>query len=134
MTVTIEQLVTIDRKMNDKLAELQNQIDEIEEQRKQVRSVILDMMKEQGVDSVRTKAGTVTRGIKERYWTNDWPVLQPYILEHGAIELLEKRIHQTNMKEWIDKHPNDYPPGLNLDREYTISIRKPRKTERSDDE
>lgn len=134
MTITIEQLIAVDRKMNDKLAELQDQIDAIEDQRKQVRTTILDMMKEQGVDSVRTKLGTVTRSIRERYWTNDWAVLHPYILEHGAIELLEKRIHQGNMKEWVEKHPNDYPPGMNLDREYSITIRKPRNTDRSEDE
>lgn len=134
MSVTIEQLVVIDRKMNSKLAELQDQMDEIEAQQKEVRGVILEMMKEQGVDSVRTKAGTVTRSIRERYWTNDWAVLHPYILEHGAIDLLEKRIHQTNMRDWIESHPNDYPPGLNLDREYAITIRKPRKSERTENE
>lgn len=134
MTITIDQLVAVDRKMNDALSELQGKMDDIEEQRKQVRATILELMKEQGADSVRTKHGTVTRSIKERYWTNDWAVLQPYILEHGAVDLLEKRIHQTNMKSWIESHPNDYPPGLNLDREYSITIRKPRNTERSNDE
>jgi len=125
--VTIDQLIAIDRKMNDALAELQTKMDGIEEQRKSVRQTILDMMQEQGVNSVSSSHGTVSRTIKDRYWTNDWAVLHQYILEHGAVDLLEKRVHQTNMKEWIDGHPDDYPPGLNIDREYSITIRKPRK-------
>ena len=135
MTITIEQLVAVDRKMNDALTELQEKMDAIEVQRKEVRSAILDMMKEQGVDSLRTKIGTVTRTIKERYWTNDWSSLHQYINEHGAVDLLEKRIHQTNMKAWIEDHQADYPPGLNMDREYSVTIRKPRKSvERREEE
>lgn len=127
MTITIDKLVSIERKMQGRISELQGEIDQIEEERKAVRSAILDYMKEQNVDSVATKEGTVSRTIKERYWTNDWSAFNAYVLEHGAIDLFEKRIHQTNMKEWVKEHAEDYPPGLNLDREYAITIRKPRK-------
>lgn len=127
MDVTIDQLIIVDRKMADALADLQSKLDDIEEQRKAVRRTIIDMMTEQNVNSVSTSHGTVSRSIRDRYWTNDWAIMHQYILEHGAVDLLEKRVHQTNMKEWIDAHPDDYPPGLNVDREYSITIRKPRK-------
>lgn len=126
MDVTIDQLVSIDGKMKAAMSELQDKLDEIELQRKEVRGAILDIMKEQKVESVRTSHGTVTRGIKERFWTNDWAILHAYILEHGAVDLLEKRVQQTNMRSWVTDHPDDYPPGLNIDREYTVTIRKPR--------
>lgn len=126
MTVTIDTLVAIDRKMNVALSELQAKIDDIEAQRKEVRKTILDMMKEQNLESVRTTHGTVTRGIKERFWTNDWAAMHQYILEHGAVDLLEKRIQQTNMREWLETHRDDFPPGMNVDREYAITIRKPK--------
>lgn len=125
--VTIDQLVAVDRKMNERLTELQTQMDAIEEQRSAVRDTILKIMNEQNATSISTAHGTVSRTVKNRYWTNDWTVLHQYILEHGAVDLLEKRVHQTNMKEWIDAHPNDYPPGLNVDREFSITIRKPRR-------
>jgi len=32
------------------------------------------------------------------------------------------------MKEWIETHRDDFPPALNIDRSYTVSIRKNRKT------
>jgi predicted RNA-binding protein with PUA domain len=44
--------------------------------------------------------------------------------EHGAMELLEKRIHQTNMKEFLENKPDVHPPGLNIDSEYEITIRR----------
>lgn len=127
MEVTIDQLIIVDRKMANALSDLQAKLDGIEEQRKAVRRTIIDMMTEQNVNSVSTSHGTVSRSIRDRYWTNDWATMHQYILEHGAVDLLEKRVQQTNMKEWIAAHPDDYPPGLNVDREYSITIRKPRK-------
>lgn len=123
--VTIDKLVAAHRKMELRLSELQAQIDEIDEQRIAVRATILDMMKELGLETARTEHGTVTKTIKERFWSNDWAALQAYIVDHGAIGLLQQRIHETNMREWIAAHPNDFPPSLNVDREYAITIRKP---------
>lgn len=125
--LTLDHLVSVDRKMTAKMSELQKQLDDVETDRETVRATIADLMKAQGVESVRTKHGTVSRTIKERYWATDWAVLNQYILEHGALELLEKRVHQTNMKEWIETHRDDFPPALNIERSYTISVRKPPK-------
>lgn len=125
--ITLDHLVSIDRKMTAKMSELQKQLDDVETDRETVRSTIADLMKEQGVESVRTKHGTVSRVLKERYWATDWAVFHQYILEHGAIELLEKRVSQLNMREWIETHRDDFPPALNIDRSYTISVRKPPK-------
>jgi hypothetical protein len=125
MAVTIDKLVAIHRKMETAMAEYQAKIDEIEEQRQEVRNTILDIMKEQKLESVRTDHGTVTKGVKDRYWSNDWSALHQYIIEHGAVGLLQQRIHETNMRDWIAAHPNDFPPSLNIDREFGITIRKP---------
>lgn len=123
--ITIDKLVAVHRKIDAKLAELQSEMDEIEVQRAEVRAQILELMKTLGLETARTEHGTVTKSIKERYWTSDWPALHQYIIDHGAVGLLQQRIHETNMREWVTAHPNDYPPSLNLDREYAITIRKP---------
>jgi hypothetical protein len=125
MAVTIDKLVAIHRKMETAMAEYQAKIDEIEEQRQEVRNTILEIMKEQKLESVRTDHGTVTKGVKDRYWSNDWSALHQYIIEHGAVGLLQQRIHETNMRDWIAAHPNDFPPSLNINREFGITIRKP---------
>lgn len=127
MTITIDKLIAIDKRMAEKLSEIQKQLDDVEEQRKVVRGTILEIMKEQNVESIRTPVGTVTRSVSDRYWPSDWTAMYAYILEHGAPELLERRVHQTNIKEWLEKHPNDHPPSLNVDRKYSITITKPRK-------
>ena len=77
-----------------------------------------------GVTSFSTPAGTAYRTVKDRYWTNDWESFYKFVQDHGAMGLLEKRIHQTNMKEFLENNPGEEPMGLNIDREYEITIRR----------
>jgi hypothetical protein len=98
-------------------AELQEQMDVIEEQ-------LLEACKSIGADSIRTAAGTVIRSVKNRYWTNDWDSMYSFVREHDAFGLLERRIHQTNMKSFIEENPNLLPMGLNTDSRYSIVVRR----------
>ena len=42
---------------------------------------------------------------------------------------MEKRLNQTNLKEYIAENPDELPPGLQSSSEYTVSIRKNRSYE-----
>jgi hypothetical protein len=44
--------------------------------------------------------------------------------ENNAMELLERRIHQSNMKQFLEENPETHPAGLQRDREYQITIRR----------
>jgi hypothetical protein len=44
--------------------------------------------------------------------------------EQGAMELLERRIHQSNMKQFLEENPDLHPMGLNVDSEYAITVRR----------
>ena len=46
------------------------------------------------------------------------------IKKYEVPELLEKRIQQTNIKEFLAEHPEAHPAELNVDREYVIAIRR----------
>jgi hypothetical protein len=48
------------------------------------------------------------------------------VLEHQALELLERRIHQGNFKEFITERQDEgLPPGVNVMREFGVTVRKP---------
>jgi hypothetical protein len=64
---------------------------------------------------------------KTRYTTNDWDSFKTFVIEHDALDLFEKRIHQTNMVSFLDENPGVVPPGLNSMTEYEVSVRKPTK-------
>ncbi len=94
------------------------------EQMQVLETHLLDVCKQINADSIRTKAGTVIRSVKTRYWTNDWDSMYRLIHERQAFGLLEKRLHQTNMKQFLEENPEVLPEGLNQDKEYTVVVRR----------
>jgi len=128
MDVSVDKLVAVFIKMRDERdrikREMENQIQAIEEQMKVINSELLNICKETGADSFRTPYGTAYRTLKERYWTNDWESFHKFMRENEALELLERRIHQTNMKQFLEENPDLHPAGLQRDREYQITIRR----------
>jgi hypothetical protein len=126
--VPVEKLVKIYLKMNAKLTELKAAFDSeekaIKEQMVKVKAALLTHCNEHNVESVRTAEGLFYRGVTTRYWTNNWESMGKFIVEHNIPELLEKRLHQGNTKQFLEENPDLLPPGLNVDSEYTITVRK----------
>jgi hypothetical protein len=104
-----------EKKLKDEVAEFDRQLDVIEAE-------LLAICKEQDAEGIRTKHGFVSRRVKSRYWTADWEPFYNFVKEHDAFALLEKRIHQTNMKEFLEENPDLRPAGLNVDSEYTVVV------------
>ena len=125
---SVEQLVDVSIKIRDAKEaakrdwEVRNT--ELEEQMDLISSQILEICKETGADSIRTKFGTASRTVKSRYWTNNWEEFYKFMMTHEAPDLLEKRIHQTNMKQFLEENPEVLPAGLNVDSQYTITVRR----------
>lgn len=123
-----EQLVTIYIKMSDARQKLKKEFDDadskIKDQKDQVTQALLELCKEIGADGLRTAAGDVFRIVKYRYEANDWGSMRAFIKEHDAMELLEQRVHQTNMKNFLDENPNLMPPGMNIDSRYSVTVRR----------
>lgn len=95
------------------------------EDMKVLEEEMLDICKQTNAETIRTKSGTIIRSVKSRYWTNDWDSMYDFIEESGAFGLLEKRLHQTNMKQFLEENPDLYPKGLNVEKQYTVVVRRP---------
>lgn len=97
---------------------------EIVEQMNIVEQEMLEVCKALGADSIRTPHGTIIRSVKSRYWTNDWDSMYRFIRDHDAFGLLEKRLHQTHMKEFLDENPSLFPAGVNVENSYSVVVRR----------
>jgi len=106
------------KQFDTELAELQKQLDLVDGE-------LRDRLKEMGSTSVKTEFGTVIMSMKTRYNTHDWDAFKAFMVEHDALDLMEKRISQLNMRRFLEENPALVPPGLNSDSEYVISVRKP---------
>ena len=107
--------------------EYEAKINEVKEQMELVEQALLEICKETGQDGGKTAYGSFSRTIKTRYWTNDWSSMYSFIKEHDAIQLLEQRVHQGNMKQFLAENPGLLPEGLNTDSKYSITVRRASK-------
>jgi len=127
-SVDMDKLAAVYIKIRDKRAVAKKEFEErdkgLEEQMQLVADEMLEACKRIGADSIKTPHGTIIRSVKSRYWTNDWDSMYSFIEEQGAFGLLEKRLHQTNMKDFLAENPDLYPVGLNVENSYTVVVRR----------
>lgn len=97
------------------------------EQLSVVEQQMLEMFKKNDATSVKTPEGTIIRRVATRYWTNDWDSMHKFIKVNDALGLLEQRVHQTNMKQFLEDNPDKFPPGMLVDSKYAITVRRSNK-------
>ena len=126
--IPIDRLIKIHTKIKSQIEaltkEYDTKVEALKAQQDEVRFAIKDQMKALGLKSVNTSYGTVSLMTKTRYNTNDWDSFKKFILEHEVVDLLEKRISQSNMATFLEENPGAVPPGLNSHTEFEIRVTK----------
>lgn len=124
-----EELVRQYRELRDQKAEYTKdykaKVAGVEEELERVSAELLDICNAHSIESLRTDAGTAMRRTITKYWTSDWERMYQFIREHDAFHLLEQRVHSKHMEDFLDENPDLMPIGLNVDRKFVISVRKP---------
>ena len=121
------------RRERERIAsEFKTEDERLKEAQSAIEAKLLAMCSEHNVDSVRTKNGTVMRSVKSRVHVLDWDSFYDYVLENKAPQLLQKRVHESNFEEFMsERRDHGLPPGVNVAREYVITVRKPSKADTS---
>jgi hypothetical protein len=122
----VETFITLRNERDRMRNEWEAKDSEVKEQMNVVEQALLSICNETNATSIKTDTGTVIRKLTERFFCSDWDNFRDYVLEHQALELLERRIHQGNFKEFIaERQDEGLPPGVNVMREYGVTVRKP---------
>ena len=127
-TPSVDTLCRVYVKIRDKKQTIQKEADEqieaLDAQLKEVAGAIKEIMRAAGTTSMKTPHGTAYMQPKTKYYAMDWSVFGQWIIQNQAIELMEKRVAQANMAQWVKEHPSNVPPGLQADTELTVTVRK----------
>jgi len=129
--VPVDKLAAVFIKIRDKKSQIKKAFDaeysKLTAQQDLIKSSLLERCKADNVNSFNTEGGTVIRSVKATYWTSDWDSMNTFIVENNVPEFFTKSLNQSNVKSFLEEHPDVFPPGLNVSSEYTITIRKPTK-------
>jgi len=121
-----DKLTAIYLNMREAIREKEEEIKEIKVQQDKVAKKLDSFFGEKG-ESLKLASGTVSRRIQTTFQISNWDEMHNFIKENNAIHLLEKRVHGTNMKEFLEVNPDVVPPSLQVIRKNIISVRKPTK-------
>lgn len=105
-------------------AEYEAKDKEIKDKMEVVENCLLETCKRAGGNVSIPGVGVVMRGVSTRYWTSDWEAMHAFIKENDAIELLERRIAQRAMGEFMKNNPDKMPKGMNVESKYTVTVRR----------
>ena len=127
-TIPVEKLTKAYLRIKGERSQLKAEFDaadgKLRKQQDTIKAALLDHLKEHNVESVRTSEGLFYRTTRTRYWTSDWSSMHKFIMEMGVPEFFEKRLNQSVVKQFVEENPDIVPPGLNVDSEYMVSVRK----------
>jgi|TARA_R110000796_G_C14534978_1_gene432299 hypothetical protein len=107
----------IKREFSEKLGNLDADLQVLEEE-------LGERLKAAGATSVKTPNGTVYSTTKSKVWTDNWDSLYKFIEDRGLFDLLERRIHQSNIKSFLEDNPDDIPEGLNVESKKSVTVRR----------
>lgn len=116
--------ITLRTKRSELSAEFKAQDEALLAKQDKIKKALLDHCKEHDVESVKTSEGVFYRTVKRRYWTSDWPSMYEFVLEHQVPEFFDKRLNQSNVRQFLEENPDLIPPGLNAETEYAVAVRK----------
>ncbi len=98
----------------------------LEEDQNKLKVMMLELLNATGAKSINTDHGTVFRTEKIKPSAADWTAVYEWITANPErFELLEKRLKSTFVKEYMEEHEGAAPPGVNVHREFEVSVRRP---------
>ena len=129
--VTLEKLTRVFIKIREERtrisAEFKKEDSGLVAQQDKIKAALLDYCKENGITSGNTAGGQFIRSVKTKYWTSDWDSMNAFIIENNLPEFFTKSLNQSNIRDFLEENPDVIPPGLNVDSEYTMTVKKPTK-------
>ena len=119
-----EKLAEVYVKIREARRELAKRDEELKAQLDTIAEQLLLICKDQGASTIRTPHGTISRRVDKHYWTNDWDSFFRFMKENDSFALMQRRINNSNMEQFLEENPNLHPPGLQADINQTVVIVK----------
>ena len=88
-----------------------------------IEGVLLKRFNDNEIESVRTKVGTAFKTTRTSVTCADRELFFDFVKERELFDLLEARPAKALVDQYYEEH-SEYPPGLNINRVVSISVRR----------
>jgi Txe/YoeB family toxin of Txe-Axe toxin-antitoxin module len=124
-----EMLVGVFLKIREAKARVVKEFEEMvkakyEDPLKQISTELKRRLLERGSTGIKTESGTVYQVEDMKATCADWGLFHTWIVENNALDMMERRIKSTAIKEYMENNAGTLPPGVNVFRETEIRVRR----------
>ncbi len=113
--------------LRDKLAEMKAEYEAstagLKSGMAKLENAIMATLNEQGVESVRTNAGTAFKSISTSATVADWDAYLAFVKDNDRWDMLEKRCAKLAVEQYRSAN-DDLPPGINWKSAATVNVRR----------
>jgi hypothetical protein len=95
-----------------------------EQQLAEIEHKLIQIMLADNTTSMSTEKTVVIKRVLKRYNPTNWEAVYRLVDKYKAYGVLHKRIHDTNMRDFLEEHPDEYPEGLNVDSRYAVTVKR----------
>lgn len=128
MPTQAEALVDRYVKLRDAKKKLQDQTKEkvavIDGVMDQIEAILLKQFNEDGLESIRTSAGTAFKDPRTFASVKDWDAFLGFVREKGLWQFLKHDVVKTAVEEYKEANDDALPPGVDWREEITIKVRR----------
>ena len=97
----------------------------LEEEQNTLKVFMLDLLNKNGAQSIKTSAGTVYRSERAKVSGADWGAIWAWAKDNDAMDIFERRLKAKFVTDYMEEHDGVVPPGVNIHREFEVSVRRP---------
>lgn len=92
----------------------------------QLETGMLGFLNQAGAQSMNIPGVAEVKIVNKRvFGCADWDIFMTWLVKNDKPELLQKRIHEGNMQQWIDEHGGaDLPPAVNVHTQAVLKVLK----------
>jgi hypothetical protein len=128
MQVKLDKVAATYVKIRDKRSELKKEYEDadlkLKAQLETLESFCLETLQALGVESARTKYGTVYKSLALKPSCEDWTAFYAWIAENDAFDALEKRVKKSFIVDYMADNADELPTGITVLREWEVTIRR----------
>lgn len=97
----------------------------LEADQQKLKAFLLANLNATGTKSFATEHGTVYRREVLKPSAADWGAIWDWMKANDAPDLVERRLKVTFIKGYMEENGGQLPPGINVHREFEVSVRRP---------
>ncbi len=127
MTTKVNQVVAAYVKLRDQKDEIKRRHKEelapLNENMTKLERWLQKQLLDEGVESMKTDAGTAFLQTSSSVTVRDWPATLAWIQDNDEWSLLEARVNKTAVKDFLES-TGEVPPGVNYSEDIETRVRR----------